>query len=56
MQARCSHVTPAMREQLVTGLTDVWRTALDARLAFVPGSPVAVLDRLLAARRAETGR
>ena len=47
VQARYSHVTPGMRRQLLDGLTDVWKAALDARRAAAPGSPVAVLDRLL---------
>jgi integrase len=47
VQARYSHVTAAMRRQLLEGLTGVWEAALEARRAIVPGSPVDVLDRLL---------
>jgi hypothetical protein len=53
VQARYSHVTAAMRAQLLEGLTGLWTAALDARRAMAPGSPVAVLDRLLTARRQE---
>ena len=49
-QARYSHVTVDMRRRLLDGLTGVWSAALDARRAIVPGSPVAVLDRLLRER------
>jgi integrase len=47
VQARYSHVTAPMRRQLLDGLTGLWNAALDARRALSPGSPVAVLDRLL---------
>ncbi|MGW0821774.1 LacI family DNA-binding transcriptional regulator [Streptomyces sp. NPDC002845] len=50
VQARYSHVTDAMRERLMEGLTDVWEDALDARLAMCPRSAVRVLDRLLVER------
>jgi hypothetical protein len=36
-----------MRAQLLDGLTGLWLAALDLRRAMSPGSPVAVLDRLL---------
>jgi hypothetical protein len=49
--ARYAHVTDPMVGRLVADLTEAWRGALDARLALTPGSPVAVLDRLLTARR-----
>jgi len=49
--ARYAHVTAPMVERLIADLTEAWRAALDARLAFNPGSPVAVLDRLLTSRR-----
>jgi integrase len=49
--ARYAHVTGPMVGRLVADLTEAWRAALDARLAFAPGSPVAVLDRLLTGRR-----
>jgi hypothetical protein len=55
VQARYSHVTPVMRERLLDGLTHLWRSALDARRAITPHSPVAVLDRLLIERQRETG-
>ncbi len=54
VQARYSHVTQPMRDQLMLDLTDMWLAALDARLAISPRSPVAVLDRLLVARSATT--
>lgn len=41
------HITPTMIERLLDGLTDLWRGALEARRRLNPGSPVAVLDRLL---------
>jgi integrase len=47
VQARYSHVTVAMRRQLLDGLTEVWQLALSARRAITVGSPVDVLDRLL---------
>jgi integrase len=45
-----SHPTPPMRAELMTALTGCWEKSLDDRLALAGGSPVAVLDRLLAAR------
>lgn len=53
VQAGYSHVTPLMRERLLDGLTEAWLSALDARLAYAPRSPVAVLDRLLVERAAQ---
>jgi hypothetical protein len=50
VQARYSHITPAMRQQLLDGLTRLWLEALDARRALSPRSPVATLDRLLSER------
>lgn len=50
VSARYSHVTEGMRERLRKGLTSLWEESLDARLAMGPGSPVAVLDKLLRAR------
>jgi hypothetical protein len=47
IQARYSHVTAPMRAQLLDGLTERWEAVLAARRAMAPGSPVAVLDRLL---------
>ncbi|GGK39581.1 integrase [Pilimelia terevasa] len=45
--ARYSHVTPGMVRLLDDGLTRLWEAALEERRAMSPGSPVAVLDRLL---------
>lgn len=50
VQGRYTHVTLVMSDQLVDGLTQQWVAALDARRAFHPRSPVAVLDRLLMER------
>ena len=47
VQALYTHVTQEMRRRLMDGLTEVWDAALAARRAISPGSPVAVLDRLL---------
>jgi hypothetical protein len=55
VQARYSHVTAAMRRQLLDGLTGQWPAALDARLALAARSPVVVHDRLLIARAKEAG-
>lgn len=43
---------PGMRERLMLGLTQQWETALDARLALCPRSPVRVRNDLLRARAA----
>lgn len=48
-----SHVTPAMRADLMKELSRVWQEALDARLRINPRSPVRVLDDLLRARSRE---
>lgn len=53
MGARYTHVTDGMRSELCEALTVRWEAALDARLEMSDGSPVAVLDELLAARRAK---
>ncbi len=53
VEGRYSHATPKMRAELMDDLTEEWVEALDARLAMSPGSPVAVLDALLEARRKE---
>jgi hypothetical protein len=37
VQARYSHVTAAMRRQLLDGLTGLWLAALDARRVLAPG-------------------
>ncbi|OJF12285.1 hypothetical protein BG844_21435 [Couchioplanes caeruleus subsp. caeruleus] len=55
VQARYSHITPAMRRQFLAHLTTLWEGALDARLGMASHSPVAVLDHLLDARRKEGG-
>lgn len=55
VQATYSHVTAAMVQRLLDGLTEVWQAALDVRLT-QPPLPVAVLDRLLAEPLRETGR
>jgi Phage integrase family len=47
VQAGYSHVTAEMRRRLLDDLTRVWQSALEARRRLHPGSPVAVLDRLL---------
>jgi hypothetical protein len=49
VSARYAHVTPRMRKRLMLGLTEQWETALDARLALRPISPVGVLNELLRA-------
>jgi integrase len=51
VSARYAHVTPGMRKRLKLGLTEQWESALDARLALSPASPVRVLNELLRARR-----
>ncbi|WP_307181775.1 LacI family DNA-binding transcriptional regulator [Streptomyces canus] len=50
VQARYSHITRQMREDLMAHLTAEWETALDDRLAMCPTSPVAVLNSLLQER------
>jgi hypothetical protein len=52
VQARHSHITPDMVQRLLDGLTGLWNATLDARRQMSPGSPVAVLDRLLRERAA----
>ena len=42
-----SHVTPAMRAELMSALTGSWERSLQARAAMNPHSPVLVLDALL---------
>jgi len=56
VQATYSHITVAMRRQLLDGLTGLWEASLDARRTLAPGSPVLVLDRLLRQRVGEVGR
>ena len=55
VQARYSHITPAMRAQFLAQLTTLWEAALDARLAMGSHSPVVVLEGLLEARRKAVG-
>ncbi|GAB1641442.1 tyrosine-type recombinase/integrase [Krasilnikovia sp. MM14-A1259] len=50
VQARYAHQTTEMVRRLMDGLTTAWADALDARRALSPGSPVAILDRLLRAK------
>jgi integrase len=50
VQARYSHITRQMREDLMAALTAEWEAALDARLAMSLTSPVAVLNGLLQER------
>lgn len=56
VQATYSHITAAMRRQLLDGLTGLWEASLDARQTLAPGSPVPALDRLLWQRVGEVGR
>ncbi|MEV3912695.1 LacI family DNA-binding transcriptional regulator [Streptomyces canus] len=50
VQARYSHITRQMREDLIAHLTVEWEAALDARLAMSLTSPVPVLNALLQER------
>lgn len=52
---RYTHVTPAMRQELLDRLTADWEAALDARWRLHPGSAVTVLDDLLKARQRRSG-
>lgn len=47
VQARYSHVTETMRQQLLGGLTKVWDEALRVHRSMAPRSPVAALSQLL---------
>jgi len=47
VQARYSHITTAMRQRLMDGVTGHWEAALRTRKAMSPSSPVQALDRLL---------
>ncbi|PSM41690.1 LacI family transcriptional regulator [Streptomyces dioscori] len=47
VQARYSHITREMREQLKVHLTVEWEASLDSRLSMCGSSPVSVLDDLL---------
>ncbi|MFB9906274.1 LacI family DNA-binding transcriptional regulator [Allokutzneria oryzae] len=49
VQGRYTHVTAAMRQALLDGLTEVWEAALEARRRMHPASPVHVLNELLRA-------
>jgi len=48
MRGLYSHATERMREDLTHALQTRWENSLRARAAISPGSPVPVLDRLLA--------
>jgi hypothetical protein len=50
VQARYSHITREMRQELLANLTAEWESSLDARFAMCPTSPVAVLNDLLQQR------
>ncbi|WP_405600408.1 LacI family DNA-binding transcriptional regulator [Streptomyces sp. NBC_01410] len=50
VQARYSHITRQMRQDLREGLTAEWEAALDTRLAMSLTSPVTVLNGLLQER------
>jgi integrase len=50
VQARYTHITREMREELMASLTAEWEASLDARSAMCPTSPVAVLNDLLQER------
>ncbi|MEV4451109.1 LacI family DNA-binding transcriptional regulator [Streptomyces mirabilis] len=50
VQSRYDHITPGMRQALMTALTGMWEEALDACRTMSLGSPVAALDALLKAR------
>lgn len=58
VQARYSHITQSMRQELIDALTTDWEAALDARLKLCPISPVGVLQEMLSARvrQMEKGR
>ncbi|MDT0452765.1 hypothetical protein [Streptomyces hesseae] len=51
VQARYDHIDPAMRRDLMEGLTKIWEAALEMRRAMCPTSPVRALDVLLRGRR-----
>ncbi|MFC6883601.1 MULTISPECIES: hypothetical protein [Actinomadura] len=51
-----SHVSPAMRADLVDALQRRWENALAARAALCPRSPVRLLDELLAPQRETTSK
>lgn len=55
IQARYSHITPAMRRRFLAQLTELREAALNARISMAPHSPVVVLDRLLRAHQKEVG-
>ncbi|KAF5995805.1 LacI family DNA-binding transcriptional regulator [Streptomyces sp. WAC00263] len=50
VRSRYDHITPGMRQSLMTALTGMWEEALDARRTMSLGSPVAALDAVLKAR------
>ncbi|GHH57381.1 LacI family DNA-binding transcriptional regulator [Lentzea cavernae] len=50
VQGRYSHVTKEMRGRLLEDLTAAWESAVDARFAMNPRSPVSTLDEVLRTR------
>ncbi|MER5383690.1 hypothetical protein ABT040_26050 [Streptomyces sp. NPDC002688] len=50
LQARYTHITREMRQDLLVNLTAEWGASLDARLAMSATSPVWVRDGLLRER------
>jgi hypothetical protein len=48
MRGVYSHITPAMREEIRSGLQKVWESALYERALLSPRSAVAVVDAVLA--------
>lgn len=54
--ARYTHITPAMREAMLGGLTDRWEQALRERFALAERSSVPIVDALLAPLRKKKAR
>jgi integrase len=50
VQARYSHITAAMRQQLLANLTEQWEVALQSRRVMASRSPVHALNKLLQER------
>ncbi|MFC4050043.1 hypothetical protein ACFOY4_10140 [Actinomadura syzygii] len=50
VQRRYTHITQAMRDELLQVLTTRWEASLKARRTLSPGSPVAALNELLQPR------
>jgi hypothetical protein len=55
MRGVYSHVSPAMRADLVAVMQERWQAALVERARIAPGSTVYLLDELLAARTPSVG-